>query len=76
MEYCEGGDLFLYLKNNEKLTEDKVRDIGKQLAKGINYMHDLNIIHRDLKLGNILLTSDNQVKICDFGLAVKLSDDN
>jgi serine/threonine protein kinase len=43
---------------------------------GIKYLHDQNIIHRDLKLGNVLLKENKyDLKICDFGLAVKLTDD-
>lgn len=44
------------------------------MAEGLQYMHSLNIIHRDIKLGNLLIQND-VLKIADFGLAVKLNDD-
>lgn len=56
------------------LSEKEAKAISYELAVGIQYLHGKNIIHRDLKLGNILLTEDFCVKICDFGLAAKLHD--
>ena len=38
---------------------------------GVNFLHSKNIMHRDLKLSNILLTDNDKIKICDFGLAVE-----
>ncbi|KAL4512617.1 hypothetical protein ABPG72_020454 [Tetrahymena utriculariae] len=73
MEYCEGGDLFHYLKHHQKLSEAEAKRITYRLAEGLKYLHDKSIIHRDLKLGNVLLSSDHKVKICDFGLAVRLN---
>lgn len=52
------------------LNEQEVADYVRQLAIGIKYMQDRGIMHRDLKLSNILLTEDKVVKIIDFGLAV------
>ena len=52
------------------LNEQEVADYVRQLAIGIKYMQDRGIMHRDLKLSNILLTDDKVVKIIDFGLAV------
>jgi serine/threonine protein kinase len=49
--------------------------ITYELAEGIKYLHDKSIIHRDLKLGNILLTGEHVIKICDFGLAARLQDE-
>lgn len=50
-----------------------MKDI-KHIARGLNealiYIHGLNIIHRDLKPANVLLNSQNEVKLCDFGLAI------
>jgi mitogen-activated protein kinase 7 len=47
-----------------------VRQVTYSLLLGIKYMHSAAVLHRDLKPGNILLSSDlSQVKICDFGLA-------
>lgn len=48
------------------------RYIMYQIVKGIKYLHSASVLHRDLKPSNILLNSDCQVKICDFGLARSL----
>ena len=55
--------------NQGKLAEDKVSNFAAQLALGIGYLHSCNIIHRDLKLENILVEADGTLKITDFGLA-------
>ena len=46
-----------------------------QIVKGIKYLHSAAVIHRDLKPSNILINSDCQIKICDFGLARSLKTD-
>ena len=56
-----------------KLPEEEVCQIIGQIAYGVHHMQKLGVMHRDLKLGNILIThADHQTKIIDFGLAVKL----
>ena len=56
------------------ISEKEVAEFVRQLGAGIEYMQERGIMHRDLKLSNILLTDDKVVKIIDFGLAVQLSD--
>ncbi|EAS00939.2 Serine/Threonine kinase domain protein (macronuclear) [Tetrahymena thermophila SB210] len=73
LEYCPGGSLFDYVKSKGRLNEDEARDISYQIVQGLEYLHKNKIIHRDLKPGNILLTGNNSVKICDFGLAVRVT---
>lgn len=51
------------------LTEPEARYYVRQLVEGCRYIHSQHIIHRDLKLGNMLLNGNMQVKIADFGLA-------
>lgn len=76
MDLCEGGDLYSYIKEHGKLDEPEIFDLSYQLAMGLKYLHDQNVIHRDLKLGNILLKENKKdLKICDFGLAARLTDD-
>lgn len=60
------------LKQRKTLTEPEVRFYMKQLIDGCKYIHHQRIIHRDLKLGNMLLNDGMQVKIADFGLATKV----
>ncbi|KAI8802483.1 hypothetical protein BJ742DRAFT_873207 [Cladochytrium replicatum] len=72
-ELCINGELFQYLSKRGRLTEPEVRSIMFQVVKGVEYLHGLGIIHRDLKLSNLLLTDRFDVKIADFGLAVKIN---
>lgn len=73
MEYCDEGDLYSYLsKNGFKLSEQEAIYIIRQILYGINYLHQYNITHRDLKPQNILISiSDNKrlYKVADFGLS-------
>lgn len=67
LEYCSNGDLFNYIYNNGKLTENEASFFMKQILTGLKYIHSLNVAHRDIKPENILLDSNYTVKICDFG---------
>ena len=76
MEYICAGDLLTYIKKRSKLTEPVAQFIFKQIILGIKYIHDNNIIHRDIKLDNILLDLDNNIKICDFGVSRTVNKDD
>lgn len=68
MEYLNGIDLKEYLYSNE-LTLENIEDIFKQILRGLDAVHNKNIVHRDLKPENIFITTDNKVKLLDFGLS-------
>jgi len=71
MEYCAGGDLFTLAMKEHPIAEERSKFIFRQILEGIQHLHKLNIIHRDIKLENILLkdkTSD-VIKITDFGMS-------
>ncbi|KAJ7492042.1 snf 1 [Mycena latifolia] len=68
LEYAE-GELFNYIVNNGRLSEDAGRRFFQQIMAGIEYSHRLKIVHRDLKPENILLDEYLNVKIADFGLS-------
>tara|TARA_Y100000991_G_C21940590_1_gene335113 strand:- start:184 stop:1296 length:1113 start_codon:yes stop_codon:yes gene_type:complete len=74
MELCE-SNLKYYLENNELNLLDKV-NICIDICNGLSYIHENDVIHRDLKLQNIFYSSDNIFKIGDFGLATKAYDLN
>ena len=62
------------LKHRRTLTEPEVRYYMRQLAEGVAYIHGEQVIHRDLKLGNMFLTEDMLIKIGDYGLATRVDD--
>lgn len=73
LEYA-GGELFNYIAQNGKMSEDMARKFFQQIISGIDYSHRLKIVHRDLKPENVLLDDDLNVKIADFGLSREISD--
>ena len=68
MEYINGGNLFSFIKKTRKLSEKTAKFLFKQIIEGIKYIHSKNIVHRDIKLENILIDLKNNIKICDFGI--------
>ncbi len=64
LEYVEGRSLKEYIA--ERHTPDEKKEVVEQIADALNYIHGKNIVHRNLKPSNILLTKDNQVKLIDF----------
>ena len=75
MDFCDGGDLYKFIKKNGKLTEEESKKYFLEISKGLYFLYSNNLIHRDLKPHNILITSNNILKICDFGF-VKESNEN
>ncbi|KAI9676216.1 MAG: hypothetical protein M1829_003045 [Trizodia sp. TS-e1964] len=67
LEYCPGDELYNYLLENGPLPTDKVQKIFSQLVGAVAYVHNMSCVHRDLKLENILLDKEGNVKLCDFG---------
>ena len=69
MEYESNGDLVKFFKTNFLFDEAELKRFLFQLLKGVEYIHKKGVIHRDLKLDNILLDSNIEPKITDFGIS-------
>ncbi|KAL2099347.1 hypothetical protein ACEWY4_005827 [Coilia grayii] len=73
LEMCHNGEMSRYLKDRDQpFTEDEARHFMHQIVRGLLYLHTHGILHRDLTLSNLLLTTSMNVKIGDFGLATQL----
>ncbi|KAM3871376.1 serine/threonine-protein kinase PLK4 [Diretmus argenteus] len=73
LEMCHNGEMSRYLKDRKMpFSEDEARHFMHQIVKGMLYLHTHGIMHRDLTLSNLLLTSNMNIKIADFGLATQL----
>lgn len=76
LEYCSCGSLIDLMESIDRLyTEEEIATFIEMVLKGLIFLHDLNIIHRDIKCQNLLLTEDGCVKIADFGVGIKLTDE-
>lgn len=69
MEYINNGEVFEYLVKNGRMKENVARQKFRQIVSAVQYLHSKNIIHRDLKAENLLLDSNLDVKIVDFGFS-------
>uniref|UniRef100_A0A8C4NVF5 Serine/threonine-protein kinase PLK n=1 Tax=Dicentrarchus labrax TaxID=13489 RepID=A0A8C4NVF5_DICLA len=72
LEYCSRKSLAHILKARKVLTEPEVRYYLRQIVSGLRYLHEQEILHRDLKLGNFFVSESMELKVGDFGLAAKL----
>ena len=74
-EFCDGGDLFSYMLERNKIHEVEMATIMRQLLGCLNYLAEQGICHRDIKLENIMLQNEKDVsiiKLIDFGLSKDL----
>ena len=75
IELCQGGDLLQYVRRRRKLNEPLAKYLFRQVICGLGYIHSLGVIHRDIKLENILLDNEGVVKIADFGVSLEINED-
>ncbi|KAI9230564.1 MAG: kinase-like domain-containing protein [Piptocephalis tieghemiana] len=68
-EYVSGGQLLDYIIAHGRLPESVARKFLRQMASAVEYCHEHSVVHRDLKIENVLLTPEGKVKLIDFGLS-------
>ena len=72
LEYIDNGELLSFLQKNGTFSENKYKIILEQILNSLNYLKHYKILHRDIKLDNILLDTKGTIKICDFGISRKM----
>lgn len=77
-DYCSGGSVHTLMKANQprpRLPEKYIIPIARELALALSHVHDAGVIHRDIKCGNVLISEDGQLQLCDFGVAAIIESD-
>ena len=63
------------MRKRRKLTEKAAKYLFKQIMQGMAYMHSIGVVHRDIKLDNIMLDGHGNIKIGDFGVSRRIQED-
>ncbi|DAZ95461.1 TPA: hypothetical protein N0F65_002146 [Lagenidium giganteum] len=69
LDYCAGGELFFHLGKVQRFPEPRARFYAAEITLAIEYVHNLDIIYRDLKPENVLLDENGHIRLTDFGLS-------
>ena len=73
MEYVVGRSMADVLRSTGPLSPDRAAEIAADVAEALGSAHSAGLVHRDVKLGNVIVSDDGQVKVADFGIATALS---
>ena len=69
LEFCPGGELFFHLNSRKSFVEKDSRTIISEVILALEYLHEQNVVYRDLKPENLLVDLDGHIKLTDFGLS-------
>ena len=72
MEYCHCGSIQSFLRSGNRLKEEELREVVSCCLLGLSYLHNRNVMHRDIKPDNLFISESGVIKLGDFGLAVQL----
>ncbi len=73
MEYVVGRSMADVMRSTGRLSPDRAAEIASDVAEALSSAHHAGLVHRDVKLGNIIVSDDGQVKVADFGIATALA---
>jgi serine/threonine protein kinase len=69
LEYCPGGELFGLLSKKSRFSEEQTKFYAAQIVMALEYLHERDIIYRDLKPENVLIDAEGYIRLTDFGLS-------